>query len=348
VSRELTYWNDETIQLVRDHFIAVAVPTSVCREEGPEGEFLRAAGIHKRWVTSSGYLHCVSASGKLLGGAASPEVLAAFEALPEAERVPGAVRVPDLAVEERTVPAPPVGGLVLRVHARFLAREGTNGPLRPARGEDFPLMRGDPEITRAWRLYLQPNTESMWLTRDEGQALVPADPRVGQRIPVDPAIPMRMARFHLNPKRATTSEDGIIRAEAVQTARMELVVVSVTAKTIAMRVEGDVHWGSTYDAAKATTPNGPLDLGFAAPLHGRVEIDRSKGTITRFDMVAPGHVWGRWGDANNKSMVVERPGRAPFGFAFELAPGDSPTDHIPPGGNGRALDPAYGYFSDPR
>ena len=56
------------------------------------------------------------------------------------------------------------------------------------------------------------------------------------------------------------------------------------------------------------------------------------------DIVAPGEVWGRWGDANGKSMYVDRPGREPFGFAFELATGDSPTDHIPPGGNGRYVE----------
>ncbi len=43
-------------------------------------------------------------------------------------------------------------------------------------------------------------------------------------------------------------------------------------------------------------------------------------------------------------MVVERPGRAPFGFALELATGDSPTDRIPPGGNGRYVE-RTGYFS---
>ncbi len=348
MSRALAYWNEETIELVRERFIAVAVPTWVCREEGPEGEFLRAAGIHERWVTSSGYLHCVSASGKLLGGAASPEVLAAFEALPESERRPGAVAVPDLAPGEATVPAPPQGGLVLRVHARFLARDHPDKPLRPARADDFPLLRDDPEVARSWQLFLQPNTECLWLTREEARALVPADPRVGQRIPVDPAIPLRMARFHLNPKRATTSEGGIVRAEAVHTARMELVVEAVSPESVLLRVEGEVHWGSNYVEAEATSPDGPLDLGFAAPLHGRIAIDRRRGTVTRFDLVAAGHVWGRWGDANGKSMVVERPGKAPFGFALELASGDSPTDRIPPGGNGRYLDAAHAYFPEPR
>ena len=44
-------------------------------------------------------------------------------------------------------------------------------------------------------------------------------------------------------------------------------------------------------------------------------------------------------------MYVERPGRTPFGFAFELATGDSPTDRIPPGGNGRYVTERTGYFA---
>ncbi len=44
-------WTDETIELVKKEFIAVAVPTWVCRTESPEGEFLRSAGIDKRWVS---------------------------------------------------------------------------------------------------------------------------------------------------------------------------------------------------------------------------------------------------------------------------------------------------------
>jgi hypothetical protein len=111
-----------------------------------------------------------------------------------------------------------------------------------------------------------------------------------------------------------------------------------------MNLEGLAHWGSDYDEAKATTPNGPLGQGYETPLYGRLEYDRLKKAFTRFDIVAPGDVWGRWGDANGKSMYVERPGRNPFGFAFELATGEVPTDRIPPGGNGRYVE-RTGYFS---
>ena len=344
MSRALTFWNDETIALIKEHFVAASVPTWVCRTESPTGEFLRSANIHKQWVTSSGYMSCVSASGKLLGHRPCAEVLEEFEKLPDAERKPGAVKVPDLKPSQAVIPAPPDGGLVLRVHARFLTR-GDDGQLRPSETTDFPLMRDKQNAMRSWRRFLQPNTEYMWLTREEWQALVPADSAKGDKLDVDSVVAERLARFHLTPQRATTSEGGIRSKRSIKAARIALVVKDVSAQQIRMELTGFIHWGSDYDESKATTPNGPLGQGFETPLYGRLEYDRAKNAFTRFDIVAPGHVWGRWGDANGKSMYVERPGRQPFGFAFELATGDSPTDRIPPGGNGRYVENT-GYFAD--
>src|SRR5207247_10995211 len=111
--------------------------------------------------------------------------------------------------------------------------------------------------------------------------------------------------------------------------------------------EGFAHLGSVYEADKATTPNGPLAFGYEAPLHGIVEYDRTRNVISRCDLIALGDVWGRWGDANGKSQTVERPGRNPILIAFDLAKGDSPTERIPPGGNGSYVEKT-GYFSIPK
>jgi len=343
VTRAVTFWNDETIELIQKNFVAASVPTSIARADTAEGEFLRSADIHKQWVTSSGYMSCVSASGIPLGRAPCEEVLAKFKALPESARRPGAVTVPELMLSDYLVPSPPEGGMVLRVHARFLHRDD-NGELRRATTSDFPQMSNKPKVMAGWERFLQPNTEYMWLTKDEWQALVPTNPNKGDVLQVDAAIAERMARFHLTPRRATTSEAGIIRKQWVDTAHLKLTVTNITAQQIQMDVSGFVHWGSDYDASQATTPNGPLAQGFETPLYGRAEYDRVKKKFTRLDIVAPGDVWGRWGDANNRSMYVERPGRNPFGFAFEMATGDSPSDRIPPGGNGRYINNT-GYFA---
>ncbi len=337
-------WTDETIELIKKHFVAAAVPTWVCRAEGPEGDFLRRAGIDKRWVTSSGYMHCVSASGKFLGGRASLSVLKEFQQLPLTERAPGSVSVPDLPAAQAVLPSPPVGGLVLKVHARFLSSD-QNGQLRPAVTTDFPLMRDKPNVQKSWALFLQPNTEYLWLTRDEWQSLVPAEPTTGETLVVPRNIVLRMARFHLTPQRATTSEGHIVSVRSVKSAELSLLVDDASPQRIRYQATGFVRWGSDYDESQATTPNGPLAQGFESPLYGRLTYDREKQVFVQFDLVAPSHVWGRWGDANGKSMYVERPGRSPFGFALELATGNSPTNRLPPGGNGRYVTEATGYFS---
>jgi hypothetical protein len=302
--------------------------------KNPEGEFLRGAGIDKHWVTSSGYMSCVSASGKWLGHGPSEKVLEEFQKLAEAERKPGAVVVPDLEPAQRVIPTPPEGGLVLKVHARFLSRDDKD-QLRHAKREDFRSV---------FDFMLQPNTEYMWLTQEESKTLVPANPVKGDKLAVAPEIGERMARFHLSPARALTSEDGIAPKSAIKKAALTIVVDEVAADRLRLSLEGLVHWGSDYDAAQATSPNGPLRFGFAAPIHGILEYDRTKKAFTRFDIVAPGEVWGRWGDANGQSQGIERAGRTPIGFAFELAKGDSPTNRIPPAGHGgRAL--RAGYFA---
>ncbi|MEM7014001.1 MAG: hypothetical protein AAF585_21280, partial [Verrucomicrobiota bacterium] len=227
MSRGLAYWNDETIAFIRENFIAVSVPTWTRHAEGPEGEFLRLAGIDKKWITSSGYMSCVSASGKLLGRRPTQEVLDAFEALPESERAPGVLQLPNLGEGEAVIPSPPDGGLVFRVHARFL-EEDEGGELRRAEISDFPLIGDDPKRQERWRLFLEPNTEYMWLTRGEKDALIPDKPTKGARVEIDSAIGTRMARFHLTPKRATTSEGGIVHEKRVRETNLALVVEEIS------------------------------------------------------------------------------------------------------------------------
>lgn len=335
MGRAPSTWTDARIKLIKEHFIAAAVPTELCRMKCPEGEFLRGAGIDKSWVTSSGYFSCVSASGKWLGHAPSEKALEAFRNLPEAERKPGTIQVRHLDTAETMIPSPPVGGLVLRVFGRFLARDDLGG-LRHVTQADFPRSRGD------LGFLLEPNTEYMWLTAQEWQALIPNNPIKGQKLSVSPELGERITRFHLSPRRALTSEDGTVPRSAIKTVGLALIVDEVSDDRIRLGLEGFIHWGSAYDAAKATTPNGPLPFGYAGPVHGIVEYDRVKKAFVRFDMVVPGDVWGRWGDANGNSQTVERAGRTPIGFAFELAQGDSPTNRLPPAGHGgRALRAGY-------
>lgn len=333
MGRVPTFWTDETVELLKNEFVCAAVPTQLCRADTPEGEFLRSAEIDGQWVTSSGYFSCVSPNGKtLVAGGDIKRALEEFRKLPENERAPSEKELAALTAADEVVPSPPRNGLILRVHARFLARDA-NGELRHAERKDFRSILD---------AFLEPNTEYMWLTEAEWKSLVPAESEKGQKIEVGKAIAIRMARFHLNPQRALTSEDGILPKQSVRKAELALTVDEVTPERIRMVLDGFIHWGSDYNPALATSPNGPLRFGYEAPIYGFLEYDRQKEAFVRFDMIAPGDVWGRWGDANGNSMGVERAGRNPVGFAFELASGESPTDRLPPGGNGeRALRAGY-------
>lgn len=317
------------------------MPTQVRGGKTPEAEFIRRCGC--KWVTSSGYTDVVSASGKRLGQFPSRKLLEEFNKLPEEDRRPDGGKVPDLKPEETAVPSPPKNGLVLRVHTRAMAKDD-KGEYRAVGVGDYPLAKGDVKHFEWLKDYGQfgPNVDSMWLTEAEWRALVPARPVKGERHDVAAAVTERLARFHLVPHKMVGGGAGWGR-NAVRKARLGLVVEEVTDERIRLRAEGFAHLGTAYDAAKATSPNGPLGHGYEAPLHGVLEYDRRKGAFTRFDLIALGDVWGRWGDANGKSMTVERPGRNPVLVAFELARGDSPTNRIPPGGWGWYLG-AFGYF----
>lgn len=336
-------WNDANIALIKEHFVAAAVPTWVLRSNGPEGEFLRSCGC--QWVTSSGYMDCVSASGKHLGHFPSAKILDAFKKLPEEERKPSGGKLTALKSDQFVLPEPPKNGLVLRVHTRSMSRD-EKGAYRKVKLEDFPLWKGGDKTFVETNHYFGPNTDYMWITEAEWQALVPANPVKGERHQVGKAITDRLALFHLMPRRLTSEGAGWGRTQ-LKTANLTLIVEDVSDKHIRFRAEGFAHLGSVYDAEKATTPNGPLAFGYEAPLQGIVEYDRQRKIISRFDLIALGDVWGRWGDANNKSLSVERPGRNPILIAFEVA-GNTPSDRIPPGGNGAYVAEKSGYFGVPK
>ncbi|MSQ94096.1 MAG: hypothetical protein EXR98_06015 [Gemmataceae bacterium] len=314
------------------------MPTWVLRAKNPEGEFLRGCGC--QWVTSSGYMDCVSAGGKHLGHFPSAKVLDAFRKLPEEQRKPGAIA--DLKAGESVVPEPPRNGLVLKVHTRAMARD-EKGAYRNVTVEDYPLWKGNAKTFADTNHYFGPNTDYMWITEAEWRGLIAGKFVKGENREVSKVVVERLAIFHLMPRRLTSEGAGWGKSQLKAT-RLTLIVEEVSASKVRLRAVGFAHLGSSYDVSKATTPNGPLAFGYETPLHGIVEYDRQKDAITRFDLVALGDAWGRWGDANNKSQTVERPGRQPVPIAFELATGGSPSERIPPGGNGSYVEKT-GYFS---
>ena len=68
--------------------------------------------------------------------------------------------------------------------------------------------------------------------------------------------------------------------------------------------------------------------GFEPRVLGFLEYDPQQQIFTRFDIVALGEHFGRFGSGRR---APSRIGLQPLGIAFQLVKGDKPADRIPPG-----------------
>jgi hypothetical protein len=321
--------------------VCVAVENFVGRHDSPQGRFIRQCLGDDPFVTSTGYRRFISASGRQLGPGDDPEVaLARFLELPESERGPGAVQVPQLQPSlQSIVPTPPEGGLIVKIYGRMLSRTA-DGSLRHVVVDDFPLLADlSPDSVRRMAWHFEAHPDYLWLTRQEWQSLVPEQPETGRRQTVSEAISERIARFHLIPQRVY-AEGGEWHRNHMHRGEMAAVVEYVSDDRVELRLEGRFHLGSEYDAATATTPDGPLPRGYDGDLVGRITYDRRQDKILRFDAVVIGDSWGRMGDANNRSTWPERPLRNPLAFSFSLVTEDAAPQHrgLRPMGRSSKLD----------
>ena len=298
------------------------------RRRDAEGEFFRKVANQGPRKGEGGDtrqgIYCLTASGKLLAyknAGQSPEVmrevlregLKKWNALPETERKPGAVQVPEHGTFDRAFHrVPPTNGLILNVYTRALDRVGE---------QDFSdavcrVGAGD-EAAR----------DHLWLTEAEWKSLLPANPRVGEKFPMSPKITERIARFHLVDN--TRGEPPMWRRSDLRQRDVQIEVESTDNSRVRLRINGTALLGTDAEPDKA-------DRGFDSGLLGYIEYNPRGQGITRFDMVAVGDHWGSGAHTRRRT----RPGRTPLGVAFELTDGKAPTDRIAP----QAARDAAGYF----
>jgi hypothetical protein len=286
------------------------------RRDDAEGRFFRAVadqGPRKGLGgdTRQG-IYCLTADGKLLvykNAGQAPDVmrdtlregLREWKKLPEERRRAGAVEVADVGktdpIYTRT---PPPGGLIVNVYTRILDRDKgglCKGTCKTPGGD-------------------QAARDHLWLTEAEWKALVPADPKKGDKAPLPAAVAERVLRFHLTDN--TRGEPDMWRREDVRSQELTVTVEEVTPAAVRLRLDGSALLATRADAAKA-------DRGFDVRLLGGVRYDRAKKAIDRFDVVAVGDHWGQ-----GRFTGGARPGRQPLGVAFELAGGKSAADLVPP------------------
>ena len=290
-----------------------------------EGDFFRQVSDQgprgKQNATRQG-IYMFTAGGKLLAyknAGQNSEVmrevlrdaLAKWNKLPESERAPGAVVVPELGkVDGGYMRKPPAGGLIVNVHARALERKQGAGGLADAVCE---VGDGD-EASR----------DHLWITADEWRAMVPKGAKVGDEVKLPPAGVERIVRFHLIDN--TRGEPPMWAREDVKASELKAVVQEADDGHVLVKLEGKVLLAAGGDGgAGAGADEKSPKRGFDAALLGYVRYDRGKDKVDRFDLVALGEHWGE-----GTYTRGARPGRQPFGIAFELADGTKPGDTVPP------------------
>lgn len=320
----LAFSDPEIIRMAREDFIPVVGDDWYeRRRQDAEGRFFRqvsdTAG-RGSYDASGGdtrqSIYCLTASGKLLhcknAGQLPGETrkalrwgLDAWNKLPESERRPGAIRVPDLKADPQFERKPPADGLILRTYTRALRRKA-NGDLEPA-------------DVRMNGVRVSPQHDHVWVTASEWRALVPAEPRVGQHFPVPASLTERLCRYHLVD--STVGEPVFWRRKQVRSAKLSLTVEKVGPVSVQLRLEGSALLTTHPELRHA-------DRGYDVSLLGHLDYDRAHGRFRRFDVLALGDYWGK-----NPIYGVGPKERSPLGVVFELCDGRDPADRIPPQGS---------------
>lgn len=276
-----------------------------------EGKRKDAVGEFTRKISDGGNLDLITASGKTL------KDYDEWLRLPEEERKPGAVQVPELkAIDPEYAPkAPPAGCLRLRVYSRGLNVD-RQGKILPVREWLAGVKRDESgKLTSyCYKVPAEPETDVLWLLEDEWKQLVPKGARKGEVLPFPEFLARRICGFYVL---------GYTAAHAVgpqgdpHESRFKLTVQEATASRVSMRLEGE---------ARLTELN--MDFRFL----GFLDYDVDRKAFTRFDLVGRS---GRTADHLRRSDPLhgsfyagESVETLRFGMVLEICTGARPMDRI--------------------
>jgi hypothetical protein len=374
------------VRLVKDKFVAVAIDGRIAntRKDGTgrdipifsdsETDFLREHKV-KLAASAQGSVDTITASGKHLEypelhpakgafKASLYRALKAYAELPASARAPGAVKVPDRGpIDPKRVVAvaPPPDALIVRVNNRQLGRNA-KGELRYTVPEDYITALRDPKLgfvpdaRGAVDYYRQPSDDMLWIIKEEWQAMMPAKPRPGQRVPVPASLRERIFKYHLDPMRGLgESENFASREEAKREGELHLTVEDANSGEVRLRLDGFAKLFNPRSAQASfqgvsITKFSQFTVGSQFGYHisyqprllGYLAYDPTAKRFTRLDIVALGDVHGNPG---GESVVGERLGAEnPLGIAFSLITDPKPADYLRPKalGNGEWFDlPGY-------
>ncbi|MBM4069219.1 MAG: hypothetical protein FJ271_09780 [Planctomycetes bacterium] len=287
----------------------------LAKTDGVAGAFIKA----NRHPSGGNCFVLTTPGGKKLAGGNGPQgaehaLKLGFEQwqkLSEAERKnlpPGQ----EIQPPEAKRCAPPPGGLIVATYVRNLKRDA-DGKLARITRDDIKDRKRYPD----WSMvYTEPARFNLWLTETEWKSLLPAGADRGKVIEVPEPIRRRIFCYHLAD--GTYGLPGHWQPAHIRSGTMSL-TVEETSPLLRLRLRGAALLATDADLAKA-------HHGYDVKLDGLLEYDPAKKRFTRFDIAAIGDCWG--GDWEGGRF--KRPGRAPLGVAFQLVPGNSAVDRVPP------------------
>ena len=339
MGRAPAFWTEENARLIKENFVAVSVSNYDQGRKDAVGQFFKDAGMQLPGAGGSQW--CVTAAGKVLErnnhnglGFDVKRALEKWRALPAAERAPGAIKIANIAEidRERALPAPPAGGLIIKVYHRAFMRDGDK--LRYVSGKDLwhdeTGLKTEEHFDQTYPGHIttpQAQPDHMWLTEAEWKSLLPTRPRQGDTFPVPAGITDRFIRWHLNPL-SVYGETTALSPKEVRAGELTLTVAAVSPTSVRLRLAGSASLGNEPPLAVAEGKCACIDQwGYEPRVLGFIEYDPQKNTITRFDVVALGDHFGRLGISDSATRI----GLQPLGISFELVTGDAPADRIPPG-----------------
>lgn len=340
MGRAPAFWTEENARLIRENFVAVSLSNIDQNREDAVGRFLRQAGMQLPGAGGSQW--CVTADGKVLLsnnhnglGFNVKQALEKWKALPASERAPGAIKVEEAGAIDarRALPAPPPGTLILKVYYRAFMRT-PQGKLRYLTGKDLwhddggKKTEAEFDATYPGQITTpQAQPDHLWLAETEWKALMPAEPRAGDKVALPAAVVDRLVRRHLSPLTVYGETEPLSRSD-VRGAQLTLTVESVSATRVRLRLEGQARLGKEPHAEALTGRTAcTTTWGYEPRVLGLLEYDPAKRVFTRFDVVALGDHFGRLGICDSGA----RPGLQPLGISFELVSGERPADRVPPG-----------------
>jgi hypothetical protein len=282
------------VDFIRDNFVPLVLNGDCTRQE------MVAAFMKRLKGHFANEMAVATPNGKLLSGGLA-EGLKKWKALPKEERT----RLDDLGrYDPRRDPAPPAGGLVLKVFSRPLERDHSGGPLH---------------IYRHPRAHLsqEPGRDHLWLTADEWKSLQPARLERGPTQAVPPALVDRLCRRYLIDLVRIGGQGGPRSRDAVVSQELTVTVEKVGDSRVHLRLSGTAVY-------RSRGPENGVKAGQRLDTFGVLglaEVDRATGKFRRFDVVALSET-GHFDEIGRKVL--------PLGIAFELTEARKPIDRVRP------------------